>query len=260
MKSAMKIKFLFILFLYSFSLLGQQELKANLDHLLSLPQGSEIPKDLAKSLFEVDYDLFDGRLNYEKILAKNDNYILLSYTSNCYAGGYCFGKYYTTFSSNGRRIDELPVEGGIADCSFSRDKNLIAVADLNIYINKIDIDTDCDTDSTLKEVIQVLEYRINPAGRFVNSRTQRINSSRQYKRCSYELYSEQELRSLSADQLATMRNEVFAAYGYAFKTKKWSEYFSKIDWYKPKRNAVSEDELLFVERKNIQLIKKLESQ
>ena len=37
-----------------------------------------------------------------------------------------------------------------------------------------------------------------------------------------------------------MRNEIFAEYGYKFKSKKWQEFFAKYDWYKPVKDNVDE--------------------
>ncbi len=38
---------------------------------------------------------------------------------------------------------------------------------------------------------------------------------------------------LSIEELDIMRNEIFADYGYKFKTEKWQKYFKKRSWYKP---------------------------
>lgn len=63
---------------------------------------------------------------------------------------------------------------------------------------------------------------------------------------------------LTKEDLGFLRNGIFAKYGYKFKSKLYSEYFSKIAWYKPSKDNV--DELLNeVDRKNIQLILKLEA-
>ena len=58
---------------------------------------------------------------------------------------------------------------------------------------------------------------------------------------------------LSIDDLDIMRNEIFADYGYIFKTKKWNEYFSSKNWYKPLYNNV-DDKLTEIDKFNINLI------
>ena len=47
-----------------------------------------------------------------------------------------------------------------------------------------------------------------------------------------------ELSSLTKKQLRIQRNLIFARYGYKFKSKDLSEYFSKFDWYNPLYNDV----------------------
>ncbi|RLD77401.1 MAG: hypothetical protein DRJ10_11980 [Bacteroidetes bacterium] len=48
------------------------------------------------------------------------------------------------------------------------------------------------------------------------------------------------LKHLSIKDLDVMRNEIFAEYGYKFKSKKWQEFFAKYDWYKPVKDNVDE--------------------
>ena len=50
-----------------------------------------------------------------------------------------------------------------------------------------------------------------------------------------------------------MRNEIFAEYGYRFKTEKWRKYFSKKDWYNPRSDNV-DSQLTEIEKENIKLI------
>ena len=47
---------------------------------------------------------------------------------------------------------------------------------------------------------------------------------------------------LSKNELDIMRNEIYAEYGFRFKSTKWREYFSGFNWYKPRFDNV--DELL----------------
>jgi hypothetical protein len=54
-----------------------------------------------------------------------------------------------------------------------------------------------------------------------------------------------------------MRNEIFAAHGYIFKSADLRDYFSKTKWYNPKFPDVT-DKLTDIEKHNIQLILKYE--
>ena len=60
-------------------------------------------------------------------------------------------------------------------------------------------------------------------------------------------------RHLSIKDLDVMRNEIFADYGYKFKTEQWQNFFGQLDWYKPKFDNV-DAKLNAIEKANIQLI------
>jgi len=66
-------------------------------------------------------------------------------------------------------------------------------------------------------------------------------------------------KHLSIEDLDIMRNEIFAVYGYKFKTKKWQDYFSRQNWYLPKFDNVDKF-LTDIDRKNIQFILKYKQQ
>lgn len=58
---------------------------------------------------------------------------------------------------------------------------------------------------------------------------------------------------LSYDDLDIMRNEIFAEYGYRFKSEKWRKYFSSKKWYKPALDNV--DHLLTeIDKHNLEVI------
>lgn len=64
------------------------------------------------------------------------------------------------------------------------------------------------------------------------------------------------LDHLEAEDLDIMRNEIFAEYGYVFKSEKWRNYFSVKPWYLPRYDSV--DSLLTERDKaNIALILKI---
>lgn len=55
------------------------------------------------------------------------------------------------------------------------------------------------------------------------------------------------------DDLDVMRNEIFASYGYRFKSERWQTYFGKQKWYRPRFDNV-DDQLTEIDRHNISLI------
>jgi hypothetical protein len=65
--------------------------------------------------------------------------------------------------------------------------------------------------------------------------------------------------SPAIQNLKWMRNEIFARYGYKFKTKDMADYFAKMDWYKPQYDDVTL-QLTETERINIALIQILEKE
>ncbi|CAN0536461.1 unnamed protein product, partial [Scytosiphon promiscuus] len=60
-------------------------------------------------------------------------------------------------------------------------------------------------------------------------------------------------KHLSIEDLDIMRNEIFAEYGYIFKSEKWENYFNQKGWYNPVYDNV--DHLLTeLEKQNIKFI------
>lgn len=79
------------------------------------------------------------------------------------------------------------------------------------------------------------------------------SNNRKFPLTSYRLLSAEELERYSNMDLNIMRNEIFASYGYKFKTEKWKQYFENQDWYVPK-DDYSNDNLTCIERINIEQI------
>jgi hypothetical protein len=78
-----------------------------------------------------------------------------------------------------------------------------------------------------------------------------MTSRFEVRESAFEEYSKEELR--------IMRNEIFAAHGYIFKSADLRDYFSKTKWYNPRFQDVT-DKLTDIEKHNIQLILKYEKQ
>ncbi|MDP4180567.1 MAG: YARHG domain-containing protein [Bacillota bacterium] len=103
--------------------------------------------------------------------------------------------------------------------------------------------------TTMPAIVEVTEQKTD-----MNIPILTINSK------DYDLSSEFNISStdkLSKEDLGYLRNGIYAKYGYKFKSKIYSEYFSRFDWYEPSKDNV--DELLNeVDKKNIQLILNME--
>ena len=80
----------------------------------------------------------------------------------------------------------------------------------------------------------------------------------QFKIASCKLLTEKDLKNLTKKQLKIMRNEIFARYGYIFKTNELKNYFQSIKWYRPLKKNV-DVYLSNIEKKNLSLIKEFEN-
>ena len=77
---------------------------------------------------------------------------------------------------------------------------------------------------------------------------------------SIRLLLPKELADFSLKELKTMRNEIFARYGYTFnKGGEMDTYFRDQPWYRPQRSNVNAF-LTLLERKNIEEILRMENQ
>lgn len=83
------------------------------------------------------------------------------------------------------------------------------------------------------------------------------NSSR-FPQASDRLLNREDVENLDAWDLKIMRNEIFARYGYIFKSEEMRNYFKYEKWYVPVYDNV-DNMLTDVEKKNIDLIKRYES-
>jgi hypothetical protein len=84
-----------------------------------------------------------------------------------------------------------------------------------------------------------------------------ICQERMYKEVSQRVLPNKKLKEYSKRELRIMRNEIFAAYGYKFKSKDLRDYFTATTWYEPKYDDVT-TKLSQVERLNIAAIIKIE--
>ncbi len=80
---------------------------------------------------------------------------------------------------------------------------------------------------------------------------------RKYQIASDKILNIEDLSPYSKEELKIMRNEIFASYGYIFKTEALKNYFSKMIWYFP--TFANVDHMLsHIEKENVKLIKKVE--
>lgn len=81
-----------------------------------------------------------------------------------------------------------------------------------------------------------------------------------YTQASQRILTHEELKQFSKKELQIMRNEIFARYGYIFKSGgQMEEYFSNKEWFSPDYEDVS-NFITELEKENIEKIKIAESQ
>ena len=82
-----------------------------------------------------------------------------------------------------------------------------------------------------------------------------------YPQTSMRILEPKDLKQFNSSELRFMRNELYAKYGYIFKSKDLSLHFSDLDWYQPKYKYDHEVYTLFsdIEKENIQTIQMFES-
>lgn len=79
-----------------------------------------------------------------------------------------------------------------------------------------------------------------------------------YPEASTRELTDEDVSNLSEDELAEMRNEIYARHGYSFKNKDWRYHFEGLDWYMPMGIDIRE-KLSDIEVVNIELIYEYES-
>lgn len=65
--------------------------------------------------------------------------------------------------------------------------------------------------------------------------------------------TDSDLAAYSQNEVATIRNEIYARHGYEFQTEKWRNYFAQFSWYQPNPNF-SESQFSDIERDNLDTI------
>lgn len=79
------------------------------------------------------------------------------------------------------------------------------------------------------------------------------SKGRLYPQSLLRIIDIEKLREMKKENLDIMRNEIFADYGYVFKSEKWKKYFETREWYNPRYKEV-DSKLSIVEKVNIDRI------
>lgn len=94
----------------------------------------------------------------------------------------------------------------------------------------------------------------------IGAGSNKISLPGEYSEASLKMLDKENLKDKTNEELAIMRNEIFARYGYIFKQGgKMEAYFKMQDWYRPIHPDVNSF-LTEVELANIKLIREIEAQ
>ena len=117
-------------------------------------------------------------------------------------------------------------------------------------------DDSVKANEVLQKQQQLMQAQVNRNQR-VQSNAMANSPSVRFPNTSERLLTKRELSRYSRWELKIMRNEIFAKYGYIFKSEDLRNYFNKQSWYKPRYSDVS-DKLTAIEKENVATIKSME--
>lgn len=202
------------------------------------------------------YQIF--KINNKFINAENDIIILLIYESQ----GVGNRAFLISYSIDGNVIDEKKIMDAF-------DNDDLSAPDFDYFYTLIDkqikiqyrISTPIADDPHKMAHTDSIYYsyiNINDSGYFIElSKENHSNKERLFPEASERLLTNSDLTNLTIDDLAIMRNEIFASKGYIFKTNRLKSYFTEQEWYEPQFDNV-DNNLSNIEKENIKLIRALE--
>ncbi len=138
--------------------------------------------------------------------------------------------------------------------SWVANNEKLAVTKRSFNIKKTTFKYDPKVEVTYNSFMKhLLKYRGDSTDQIEESyyETKNINASTTKLRAK-------DLENMIQEDLALVRNAIYARHGYAFKTRKYRYYFEReVDWYVPFSTDVRE-ELTSLEKTNIKLLKRYE--
>lgn len=217
--------------------------------------GKEIPKPIIMNAIGAKYydDHAEG-YSSSGIISDKEN-ITLILEASFPEGGYTGNYYIITFSRHGKLLNFSFLGFNMLDGGGGAYCTLYFLNDSILEVRQEDIVTKNDKDSTLH--LDISYYQITYKG-YAKLKIPELNFGRKYGISSIRILREKDLSELPKSELDILRNEIFAAHGYIFKTRKWQDYFSEQDWYNPHYENVN-DKLTLIEKINIGNILKVSS-
>lgn len=242
------------------------------EQLKGIGSGNKMSKEFAVEYFGASAEHYDIYYSYElkSILRICSDSIQLIYTSNSLVRSESF---LSVISIDGTKeyLSFTIDEGGDHDGSIAiytstsydfLDDQIVQVTQLTESVqdkSKVRAGTDwliegesfwdLETETTYEfEYLKVDGCSINSL-----STKKKVNPDRDFPIASKKLLTNEDLKALSKEELRLMRNEIFAAYGYKFKSQDLAKHFNKKNWYNPEHDDVT-SQLSDIEKLNAQRI------
>ncbi len=221
--------------------------------LFSIPK-NPIPDRLASEYFEFSPSESASTLYADKILARTEKFILLITYQECSVDDKCTRSFVNSFDLQGRRIDKILYKNTIADCSFDDKRDVVFVSKDLLVFKEVRKKLDCQNDKEQIGIRKWLEFQpIREDGKFLKPYTETKAIERENIIFSHRVFTVNELKEKTEQELSIIKNEIFASHGYMFETKKWIDYFESKHWYIPSSADVL-SKLTDIEKQNIELI------
>lgn len=171
----------------------------------------------------------------------------------CLAGGVCKINELYAFSQEGNQLGSLTVSGEMGDAAFHNYSDYSFLSDSLVEIKKtkkeFSFNEESGTDSLVKDE-SFYEYHLISLDEGIIRLDNIKSDDREYPLTSYQVFTVNDLKAYSLEELDVMRNEIFASYGYRFKSKKWNDYFSAKNWYNARFDDVV-DQLSLIDQLNV---------
>ncbi|WP_396169719.1 YARHG domain-containing protein [Flavobacterium sp.] len=165
------------------------------------------------------------------------------------------------YNNNGDKINETYTDRGNSkeiNYKYDTKNNLIEIVDdENGYITNYEYDNFGNWIKEIKKfyddtyvIERKIEYYSDEEAVSMNNRN---SLSGKYQIASERILSKNDIVNIDKYELKLMKNEIFARYGYIFKTAEMKAYFESQTWYKPQYDDVT-SYLTEIEKSNIALL------
>jgi uncharacterized membrane protein YvbJ len=131
----------------------------------------------------------------------------------------------------------------------------LIIKNLNNHISKTDVAATKMTDQS-KSNIKATDSK-NSAEKNDGERSNLTSSEYILPNSDKTVLGEEDIATLSKEQLRLARNEIYARHGYVFNSSDLQKYFSSKSWYQP--NTSYNGSLSDVEKENVKLLKASEA-